>query len=347
MRKGSVAAGVVALLFGGSMVAAACAPIGTPPSTTHFINPCATQAGITCDSVTGHMASRPTGAATLNKLAIVFNGSGAQPLGYSKLQSTLAAAGFHVIGLRYASSTGTGAACPQANALADPDCHRSFRSELTFGEGVNDPSGTPYNSPAVSIDLKNSVSNRLYQLVQALIGSYPTEGWEQYQQRTGPVCNTVNTTYGACELDWSKVVVVGHSLGAGEALYLSKFRNAARVSMVSGPFDEYNDGVTITVAPWIAEGGFATSPSKMFGLTHLGENNYAAQSAAWTTLGMAVPQVSVDSNLPPYGASQQLTTNQTPACLTDPTPKHNSTGQDLCVPGPPYLATAWKFMAGA
>ncbi len=340
--------GLVAAWLSGALVVAGCAPLGTPSSGTHFINPCATQSGIACDSVTGHMASGPTGSAALNKLAIVFNGFGAQPLAYTKLQSTLTAAGFHVIGLRYASATGTGSACPQSNAVSDPECHRKFRSEVTFGGSVTDPSGAAFDSPAVSVDLKNSVVNRLYQLVQVLISSYPTEGWEQFQQRTGATCDNVNTIYGACELDWSKVVVVGHSLGAGEALYLSKFKNVDRVAMLSGPFDEYNDGTTITVAPWIAEGGFATAPSRMFGLTHLGENNYAAQSAAWTTLGMSPAQFSVDAQLPPYSGAQQLTTNQIPACLTDATPKHNSTGQDLCVPGsPPTLSPAWKFLAGA
>jgi len=317
-----------------------------PPAASLYVNPCSTQAAITCDSVTGHIASVPLGGAQ-NRLAIVLPGTGATPSAYQKLTTALSYAGFHVIGLRYNTGVGTNSACPDANAVTDPDCHRAFKAEVAFGAGVNDPSGHAYDSPAVNVSAANSVENRILQLVNYLANNYATSGWSQYQKKTGLTCDSLNTTYGVCDVDWSKVVLVGHSLGAGEALYLAKFHDVNRLAMISGPFDEYLSP-SLVVAPWITEGGFATPASSMYGLTQLLEPNYPNQSAAWDALGLAGPQVSVDSDTPPYSGSHQLTTNVTPSCSTSGA-RHNSTAQDLCTPGSPVpsLQQAWQFLAGA
>ncbi len=316
------------------------------PSGSISIDPCATSSALSCDPFQVNLAYLPQGTPR-HQLAIVLNGAGAQPLAYTKLSSSLQAAGFAVAAVRYSSSAGTPAACPDANAAADPDCHRAYRSEITFGANVADPTGHAYDSSSVAVSQASSLVNRTLRLVDYLASHYPSDGWSDYQARSGGVCTSVDPVYGVCDLDWSKVVLVGHSLGAGEALYLSKFHPVARVAMLSGPFDENTVSGTITVAPWITEGGFATPSSSMFGLTNTIEPNFAATSAAWNALGLVGPQVSVDGALAPYGGSQQLTTSLTPACTT-PGSSHNSTGQDLCVNGaPPKLTMAWQFMAGA
>ena len=330
-----------------TLLATACMPGTGTGSGSSFISidPCATQAGITCDPIQTHLVYPALGTPR-HQLVILFNGAGAQPLGYTKLSAALQADGFAVAALRYSSAYGTPAACPDANAAADPDCHRAFRSELTFGGGVADPTGQVYDSNQATVTQNNSAVNRILRLVDYLAVHYPAEGWDQYQAKTAGVCTTVDPVYGVCDLDWSRVVLVGHSLGAGEALYLSKFHSVARVAMVSGPFDENTDGATITVAPWIVEGGFATPASAMFGLTNTVEPNAAQQSAAWDALGLVGPQESVDGTLAPYNGSQQLATALTPACTTSGS-YHNSTGQDLCVNGtPPKLTMAWQYMAG-
>lgn len=310
------------------------------------VNPCVTQAAITCDPITGHLIAGPQGTPR-HQLALVFNGAQAAPAGYQKMVDTLSAAGFHVAAIRYSSTIGTTAACPNTSAASDPDCHRNFRGELAFGAGVVDPLGTTHDNAVVNVSGTNSVVNRTLQLVEYLAGTFPSENWRQFQNQINGICDGVDPAYGACDLDWSKVVLVGHSLGAGEALFLSKFHDVARVAMISGPYDEYFDGPTITVAPWIAEGGFATSASDMFGFTHTQEPNAAGQSAAWDALGLSGPPVSVDSNSEPYAGAQQLTTTVTPACPLDSNGKHNSTSQDACTPGsPPLFAPVWRYLAG-
>jgi hypothetical protein len=327
-------------------VASACATPAAPPPASHTIDPCLTGSGISCDPVQGHIATRPNGSAK-QRLVLLFNGSGAQPLAYTKVLGALSKAGYHSIGIRYASNKGTGAACPQEDAATHPDCHRAFRAETVFGELVADPSGLALDSPAVSVDAANSVMNRVLQVVEHLRLAYPSEGWEQYQLRDGSTCTVVDPTYGVCALDWSKVVVMGHSMGSAIALYLAKHFEVARVAMISGPFDHYSDGSGVTVAPWIAEGGFETPTVLMFGLSHSNEPTHDAQDTVWTTLGMGGPTASVDSGSAPWGGVQRLVTSRQPACLADSEAAHNSTAQNLCTPGdPPALRSAWVTLAG-
>jgi hypothetical protein len=320
------------------------------PTGAHLVDPCTTQAAILCsDNVLyDHIAAPPSPTVTpRHKLAIILNGTGSQPVAHNKLNNVLVADGFHVIALRYMSAFGSAGSCPVAFAGIDPDCHRRMRGEVTFGAGVPDPQGNAYDLVgSVDVNLANSTENRILQLVRYMVATFPAEGWEQYQRSTGGVCSSMNATYGACNVDWSKIVLVGHSLGAGQALYLSKFHLVNRLVMLSGPFDEYLTPA-LTLAPWITGGGFATPAASMYGFTHLLEPNYPNQSAAWTALGVLGPQVTVDGNVVPYAFSHQLTTNAMAGCTFEDA-YHNSTAQDLCTPGPTYppdFATAWKYLA--
>lgn len=338
---------VVAALMGAGV---ACTPSGGGgggPSNVVSVNPCVPDPATSCDSLQPNVATNPVVPA-LGKLVLLFHGAGAQPAAYSKLASTLAGAGFHVLNIRYSGATGTNAACPQSGAGSDPDCHRRFRSELVFGENVEDPTGTSYNHSLISVSKANSVMNRALKLLDYLIATYPTRGWEQFRAPSGGGC-LFNVTYGACNIDWSKTVVMGHSLGSGVALYLSKFFGVNRVGMISGPFDQYNDGVSITVAPWITEGSFTTPTANMFGLQHQWEPNVAGTLASWDALGLpGSGMTSVDGGSPPYGGAQKLSTNLSPVCPFDSAQRHNSTAQDLCTPGsPPQLTPAWLYLAGA
>lgn len=320
---------------------------GTLPVGAHAINPCTTQALIQCTSAasTGHVAAPPVGTAH-NKLAIILNDTAAPPLGTNKLSNILLNDGFHLIALRYLNANGVRESCPDANALSDPDCHRRFRHEVNFGAGVADPLGVVRDlAGPVNVSLENSTENRILQLVQYLVTNFPTEGWEQFQLSSGGVCLLPNPTYGACNLNWTKIVLVGVGLGAGHALYLSKFFPLDRLDMIAGPFDEYLTP-TLTVAPWITDGGFVTPAASMYGFTHLRDPNLPNHSAAWTSLGVPGPQTTIDGAFPPYGGSHQLTTDAAPGCQFS-TSFHESAAQDACTPGTsfPTFAAAWQYLA--
>jgi hypothetical protein len=328
-------------------VLASCAPPARAPANSTTVNPCTTDAAIACDPTYGHIIAHPVGTPK-NKLVVFMHGAGSQPYSYQKVQSILNGNGFHVVNLRI-PGTSTAGACPYEVV---PDCHRVFRGETTFGENVADPASNGYDHPAITVDNGNSVMNRLLALLDYLNATYPTAGWAQYQVRDGSgACTSTNTTYDACNPVWSKIVLMGHSLGAGEALYLSKFYSVDRVGMLAGPYDEYVDyeaaPPAVTVAPWITEGGFATPASKMYGLVHQEEGNYIGVQTAWDALGMAGPPFLSDYQTPPYSGSHQLTTDLTPLC-TGSTQKHLAVAVDLCTPGDiPFLYQPWLWLAGA
>ncbi|MCZ7630635.1 MAG: hypothetical protein M5U19_17075 [Microthrixaceae bacterium] len=155
--------------------------------------------------------------------AVVLHGTGAGTTGYGEITSALRSDGYHVIVLRYSAALGTLGACPDSVSSSFPDCHRAFRSETVFGAGVQDPSGDAFDHPGAQVPAADSLVNRLLKLIERMKVIAPSAGWGQFQDATSGVCNNMNTTYGACELKWSKVALIGHSQGAGVALYMSKF----------------------------------------------------------------------------------------------------------------------------
>ena len=288
-------------------------------------------------------AIRPSGTSR-GRLAVLFNGTGAGPLALAKLGSTLAADGFHVIGLRYESSVGTVAACPSSVRLSDPDCHRRFRGEVVHGAGVADPDGGTHDHAAVQVSAANSVVHRLEAHVEYLHERFPTQGWNQFQATSGGQC-VLDATYGACQVRWSSVVAIGHSQGSGIALYLAKHHPVARVGMLSGAYDAFNAGGGAFVpAPWVAEGGFEVPASRIAAFSHVNDPEIGYHRAVATAVGIPGSEVQVTSAARPYGGSGRLLTNAPPACLIDSAPSHNSTATDLCSPVE-VNRPVWRYLA--
>ena len=318
----------------------------TGPATSWSINPSVTDPAIANDPLYTHLAYAP-GSNDNGKLAVVLHGTSSSPLAYTELAGALRSIGFHVIVLRYSAALGTTGACPDADALTDPDCFRTFRAETTFGAGVLDPTGHAYDHPLAFISQANSVMNRLLKVVDYLQTIAPTSGWGQFQQRTGSTCDSFNATYGACDLVWDKVAAVGHSQGAGVALYLGKFFPLAKVVLLSGSYDAYDlGGGNEIVAPWITEGAFATATADIRTLSHTADFGLGRIRAVEDAVGVTGAEVSVTSAAPPYGGSHRLVTSLASTCPWDSAPGHNSTAVDACAPDLAYNA-AWAYLATA
>lgn len=280
-----------------------------------------------------------------NRLVVLFAGSGGGPKSMGNLATVLQQNGFHVLGVQYDSDLPTLDACPDNEQSTNPDCHRAFRSEVVFGEGVPDPSGTPYDHPGVSVPLANSAMNGVLHQLDYAISQYPGEGFEQFQQQTGGSCDVVNPTYGACELHWDQVSLMGFSQGGGVALYLSKFVDVARVGMLSAAFDAYAPVGAPTAAPWVAEGGFATPVADIAHLSHVGDYNIFRQRAVADALGLPGAEVNIRLEAAPYGGTNRLVSDYIPACTpNDSLNKHNSTGGNSCSDVNAYRP-AWLYLA--
>ncbi len=287
----------------------------------------------------------PAAGTPRGRLVVLFNGTGAGPSALAAMGNKLAADGYHVIGLRYSSGVGTQSACSDSAVTTWLDCHREFRSEVVFGAGVGDPDGYSANHPAVSVNAAGSVVNRLIKLVDHLTVRFPVDGWNQYQDRPDGDC-VESPHYGGCEIDWTKVVAMGHSQGAGVALYLGKQFPLARVAMLSGAYDAFYLGSdTFTVAPWVTEGGFETPISSIATFSHLNDYGLGIQRAVADGLGLPGPEVNVTTTARPYGGASRIVTNVTPSCLLDSNGAHNSTATDGCSP-PGVHSNAWRYLAG-
>ncbi|MGI9579335.1 MAG: hypothetical protein ACR2OH_14140 [Microthrixaceae bacterium] len=278
-----------------------------------------------------------------NALAVVLHGTNSVPSAHDSVAVALRNDGYHVILMRYSATLGTLYACPDTDAVTNPDCHRKFRHETTFGAGVTDPDGTARDHATANISSANSVVNRLLKLVEHMAVNYPTSGYEQFQDKTGSTCNNTNANYGACELDWSRVAVLGHSQGAGVALFMAKHYSLRASGLFSGTYDAFVDGGVATAAPWTSEGGFDTAPGSIRTLMHT--NDYGQDRIRAVAAAVGIPGPEVSATVTPF-TTNQLLTSLTPQCPFDSVPGHNSTSVDGCVPGGAYY-DAWRFMAGS
>lgn len=332
-----------------ALLVAGCAPApggggGAAGVGPHSVEPSVTDPAISPSPLSPQFFVRPSGTPR-GELAVLFNGTGAGPYALSKMGTALSQEGFHVIGLRYDSALGTLGGCPDSVASTFPDCHRQFRGEIVFGEGLPDPDAATYDHPSLSVTAADSVMNRLVKFVEYLHVQYPTEGWDQFQQRTAGVCDQAHPQHGACDLDWSTIVPMGHSQGAGVALFLGKHFAVPRLGMLSGPYDAFYDGVSsYDVAPWVAEGGFQVPIFEVRTFSHLSDPAIPIHRAVSDELALAGPEVNVTVDPRPYGGTQRLVSDATPGCLFDSAPSHNSTATDLCSTSSSH-PPAWRYLA--
>lgn len=317
------------------------------------VDPCQTDAEIDCDkTVSGkdvpHDVYVPSRPISQRHLAVLLHGTGARPAIYAPVAVSLATAGWYVISLRYVATTNTADACAIGSYRTDPECFRRFRSETAFGEGVPDPTGHAYDYSPGHIPKVDSVMSRLLRLVTYL-NAHPSiagNGWHQFLALHHGRCRSYNATYEACNLNWSRIAVGGHSQGAGIALYLSKFFKMARVVMLSGPEDAYPLPGRTVVSRWIAEGHFATPVARMYGFTHTADPYYRRQVAAWAALHLPGPfrTYAPDRSLT---GSHRIVTSVAPACpqLGAALAAHSATSVVGCVDLPGY-ERVWAHLFG-
>jgi hypothetical protein len=244
----------------------------------------------------------------LNKLVLFLGGSFSSPDDYSIFCQYPATLGFDVISLSYPNNVATAPLGTSSDVLV----FDKYRQEICFG--------TPL-SAAVSVDTLNSIYTRTLKLIQYLALTYPLQNWGQYL--------ATPTT-----LDWSKIIVSGHSQGSGHACYFGKNFLVERVLMFSGP----NDFSTFFNNPanWLSQTG-VTPTEKHFALLHIQDEivPFNNQFANLTALGMLVADDStlVDNLTSPFSNSHFLYTN-IPALSYHASP----------IGANPTLPSVWNYM---
>lgn len=200
------------------------------------IDPNATDVGIS--KIHAAHVALYNGDAHNNKLVLMIPGTGGSAFSNMDIQKSLSNMGFHVIGLDYDNKVIT-TACTNS---ADPTCFDHFRQEIVFGTPV---------SEKTTVDSANSIYNRFYKLLLYLKKTDPAGRWDTYLSGD--------------QIKWSKIIVAGHSQGAGHAAYLAKRFKVARAVMLSGPQDYFSK--LDQPAPWLSNKG-KTPASRLYAFLH-------------------------------------------------------------------------------
>lgn len=334
-----MAASLVLLLAGcgGSGPADSAGGVGRPASVERQVNATTTDSSITPAPSAGeapHVAINPSPDATAaGKLFVFLPGTKGQPTQYRYILRAAASRGFHALGINYPNQTAMGTLCQNSTA---PDCYWEARNVVVFGGGNPVPGQT-------AVTVADSIVNRINKLLAALAQSNGDEDWGQFL--------LANRT-----VDWSKVVLAGHSQGGGHAGIMAKTESLNRVVYFSSPedWDEVND----LPASWTSNRLNVTPASQQFGFgadaDTLVPNAHAF--AHWDAIGLSKPAdgpVSVDSG-GTFSGSHQLRTassfNPASTALTLALKRHGITVNDTSTPldsnGKPLFDTngVWEYL---
>lgn len=173
------------------------------------------------------------------QLILMIQGTGGSATGMHTIDSIFATFGFHVISIDYKNNV-ISTVCLHSK---DTACADNFRREIITGDPV---------SELVTVDSVNSILNRFSAFLTYLSRTDPAGGWDKFIRDGKP--------------RWERIIVGGHSQGAGHAAYLGKMFPLARVLIFSGPQDYLED--LHMPAPWLSMKS-VTPPDKYFAFLSL------------------------------------------------------------------------------
>ncbi len=254
-----------------------------------FVAPQTTDPQITTN-LNNHYISINRGVAPKNQLLVFLPGTGAVAFNYREFNNTAADLGFHSVNITYPNDIASNSLCGGTNT--DLDCYAQVRLETI--DGTN-------RTNLVNVDRANSIENRMIKLLIYLRNQFPNDNWGQF-------------LIDDSSIDWSRIVISGHSQGGGHAGIIGRYHPVVRVVMFSAQdFNVASD----SLANWIALPNTtpnASLPSKFWGFIHQRDeliNFNTISTRTWPAYGM--PQfgavVNVDGNSPPYGNTHSLTSN--------------------------------------
>ena len=241
-----------------------------PPSVERQILATATDSGILAAPASGeapHWAINPSPTvAAKGRLLVFVPGTLGVPGQYTYILRAGASRGLHAVGVNYPNQTAMGALCQFS---LDPTCYWSARNHVIFGTGAPVPNQTV-------VSTADSIVNRLTKLILWLDTQHAAEGWGQYLLADKTI-------------DWSKIVLAGHSQGGGHVGVLAKSVSLSRAVYFSSP-EDWN-GLTDSPATWTQARPNVTPSSKQYGFGSdrdiLVPNAHAF--AHWDKLGLARP----------------------------------------------------------
>ena len=230
--------------------------------------------------------------------------------------------GYKAIVLKYPNNVAAVSACGNSSSA---DCYENYRHEILFGED---------KSSEVEVNEFNCIHNRLLKLLLHLEENFPQEGWASF---------LINSE----EINWSNIVVSGHSQGGGHAAFIAKQFEVDRALMFASPND-YSDFYQ-EPAQWLSKPS-ATRASNYYAFGHQFDNvvDYNKQMEVWTALKMLENQaeINVDNNTCNYNLSQVLFTQYQEGGTSG---NHSNMIIDGVTPleeDMPVFQPVWEYMLG-
>lgn len=181
-----------------------------------------------------HLALRDDAVPASGALVVSIGGTHSRTSDFQHVHRAALAQGHAVLAIDYPNGV-ISTTCREAA----PDCFDRFRAEVATGVPGSD---------IVEVDSANSVVNRIQALIRFLADR--DAAWRPYLHGDG--------------IDWGKVILIGHSQGAGHAAYISKFVALRRLVLFAGPQDAT---AAAEVAPWARRPGL-TPPERIFAFLH-------------------------------------------------------------------------------
>jgi hypothetical protein len=151
------------------------------------IDPSTTGAGIS--NATGQHFIITPDSTRAQRLVVFLPGTGGRPDFYKTFLRHAGERGHHAIGLAYPNAEAVNELCASAPT---PTCQEDVRVEVITGEP---------RSNLLTVNVANSIDNRLRALLAWLDRSFPGEGWSDFLANG--------------ETRWDRVIVLGHSQGGG------------------------------------------------------------------------------------------------------------------------------------
>lgn len=241
-------------------------------------------------NLNNHYVSITRAVAPKNQLFVFFPGTGGVAFNYQEINKTAADLGFHAVNLTYPNDEAVNDLCGAPNI--DLECYRNMRLETIDGTD---------RTTLINVSRANSVENRLIKLLIYLRTQFPNDNWGQFLIDD----STIN---------WSKIIVSGHSQGGGHAGIIGRYHPIIRAVMFAAM--DFN-GPNFAPATWISMPETtpnASTPDKFWGFSHTRDESVSftlLSNRVWTAYGMNAfgAVVNVDNSAAPYNNTHSLTSN--------------------------------------
>lgn len=282
----------------------------------YWVNPQTTDPNIN-QFLSTHYVSVQTGGVLKNNLVVYIPGTNRTPSSSKAFAVKAASMGYHAISIAYPNTT---AGNPLCSPTTDTTCHERLRREVI--DGID-------RHASVVVSPANSIINRITKLLIYMNSVQPSQGWGQY---------IVNG-----QINWSKVIVSGHSQGGALAGVIGKFYPVKRIVMFS-MVDFMNNGKIPTWEKRPANNAnYYALINQSDELVPWGRTKPIWTAVGWLTYGN---YLNVDYNNPPYNNTHMLITTVKPTS-TSVDPYHNATGVDSYIPknaaGKYIYEKAWEY----